>query len=116
MTNKDSVRAKLYAIISDPTNDNYIDNTAIQEMFINDSYSFDLSFEAFYIDNNYNTISQSIPVYEPPPDDQVIVTDSDKVDINTDYSVLEVKVINTIPNTTLASLSRNQKLLLENLI
>ena len=56
MTNKDSVRAKLYAIISDPTNDNYIDNTAVQEMFLNDSYSFDLSFEAFYIDNNYYNV------------------------------------------------------------
>jgi hypothetical protein len=107
VTNKDSVRAKLYAIISDPTNDNYIDNTAIQEMFINDSYSFDLSFEAFYIDNNYNTISQSIPVYEPPPDDQVVINNSDTVDV--DYSLLQIKVLNTIPNTTLASLSQNQQ-------
>ena len=111
MTNKDSVRAKLYAIISDPTNDNYIDNTAVQEMFLNDSYSFDLSFEAFYIDNNYNTITQSIPVYEPPAEDEVIVTNTEKpdVEIPIDYTILEIVVNNTIPSTTLASLSQNQQ-------
>ena len=111
MTNKDSVRAKLYAIISDPTNDNYIDNTAVQEMFLNDSYSFDLSFEAFYIDNNYNTITQSIPVYEPPAEDEVVVTNTEKpdVEIPIDYTILEIVVNNTIPSTTLASLSQNQQ-------
>ena len=111
MTNKDSVRAKLYAIISDPTNDNYIDNTAVQEMFLNDSYSFDLSFEAFYIDSDFNTITQSIPVYEPPAEDEVIVTNTEKpdVEIPIDYTILEIVVNNTIPSTTLASLSQNQQ-------